>query len=173
MDAALERDFEAYVRASGPRLKRLAYLLTGDLPTAEDLLQSAYARLLPRWRTVGRFDDPDAYVRRIMVNLRTSWWRRHRGLESSVAAPAVPAPGDLAHEQAELDLLLQALRALPARQRTAVVLRHYCDLSEAETARVMGITVGGVKSQTSKGLAALRQALAPDGSSDAHEEATR
>jgi RNA polymerase sigma-70 factor (sigma-E family) len=155
------QDFDAYVRASGPRLKRLAYLLTGDVDTAEDLLQSAYAKVLPRWRRVRSYNDPDAYVRRVMVNLRTSWWRRHRGRESLGDPPVRAAPGDLAGEHAELDVLLQALRALPARQRAAVVLRHYCDLSEAETAAAMGITVGGVKSQTSKGLSALRTALAP------------
>ena len=155
------QDFDAYVRASGPRLKRLAYLLIGDLDAAEDLLQSAYAKVLPRWRLVRSYNDPDAYVRRVMVNLRTSWWRRHRGRESLGDPPTRAAPGDLAREHAELDVLLQALRALPARQRTAVVLRHYCDLSEAETAAAMGITVGGVKSQTSKGLSALRTALVP------------
>jgi RNA polymerase sigma-70 factor (sigma-E family) len=173
MDPAPERDFDLYVRVSGPRLKRLAYLLTGDLHTAEDLLQSAYAKVLPRWRTVGAYADPDAYVRRVMVNLRTSWWRRHRGRETHVATPAGTASGDLAADHAELDLLLHALRALPARQRTAVVLRHYCDLSEAETAGVMGITVGGVKSQTSKGLAALRAVLAADGLAGSPEEAAR
>ncbi len=163
------QDFDAYVRASGPRLKRLAYLLTGDVDTAEDLLQSAYAKVLPRWRRVRTYHDPDAYVRRVMVNLRTSWWRRHRGRESLGEPPVRAAAGDLADEQAELDALLAALRALPVRQRTAVVLRHYCDLSEADTAAAMGISVGGVKSQTSKGLSALRAAMAPG----ATEEAAR
>ena len=163
------QDFDAYVRASGPRLKRLAYLLTGDVHLAEDLLQSAYAKVLPRWRQVRTYHDPDAYVRRVMVNLRTSWWRRHRGRESLGEGPARAAPGDFTREHAELDALLHALRALPVRQRTAVVLRHYCDLSEADTAAAMGITVGGVKSQTSKGLSALRTAMAPG----ATEEAAR
>src|SRR3954451_14234052 len=81
MDALDETDFDAYVRASGPRLKRLAFLLTGDLYTAEDLLQSAYAKVLPRWRQVSRYDNPDAYVRRVMVSIRTSWWRRLRDRE--------------------------------------------------------------------------------------------
>src|SRR3954470_12273991 len=180
MDALDETDFDAYVRASGPRLKRLAFLLTGDLHTAEDLLQSAYAKVLPRWRQVSRYDNPDAYVRRVMVSIRTSWWRRLRGRETLTGElpdmPSSPrvgsAPGrDVAADQSELDQMLRALRTLPRRQQVAVVLRHYCDLSEAETAAVMGISVGGVKSQTSKGLAALRVTLTPSTSSEepAHE----
>ncbi len=173
MNAPPDLDFDAYVRASGPRLKRLAYLLTGDADGAEDLLQSAYAKVLPRWRQVCRYHDPDAYLRRVMDNQRTSWWRRDRGREVVGTVPVTAAAGDLADDHAELDVLLQALRALPARQRTAVVLRHYCDLSEAETAAVMGISVGGVKSQTSKGLVALRAALVPEGTTGSQEEATR
>jgi RNA polymerase sigma-70 factor (sigma-E family) len=162
MTAIGESDFDSYVRASGPRLKRLAFLLTGDLDEAEDLLQSAYARTLPRWRKVSRYENPDAYVRRVMVSIRTSWWRRARGREVLAADVPEQAGGhDHADAGAELDAVLTALRALPRRQQVAVVLRHYCDLSEAETARVMGITVGGVKSQTSKGLATLRAAMAP------------
>ena len=162
MNSSQESDFDSYVRASGPRLKRLAFLLTGDLNSAEDLLQSAYAKVLPRWRRVSAYDNPDAYMRRVMVSLRTSWWRRHRGREALTRDVVEVAGGrDLASDEAELDALLHALRTLPARQQVAVVLRHYCDLSEAETAAVMGITVGGVKSQTSKGLAALRAVLTP------------
>jgi RNA polymerase sigma-70 factor (sigma-E family) len=158
-------DFDTYIRSSGQRLKRLAYLLTGDLDTAEDLLQSAYAKTLPRWEQVRGYDNPDAYLRRVMVTIRTSWWRRLRGREvlsgdlreSGSSGPV--AGRDLAADQGELDRVLRALRRLPRRQQVAVVLRHYCDLSEAETAAVMGISVGGVKSQTSKGLAALRADL--------------
>lgn len=167
MDAGTVEDFDAYVRASGPRLARLAFLLTGDHDTAEDLLQTAYAKVLPRWRHVSRYDDPDAYLRRVMVNTRTSWWRRVRGRESVRAeVPDVTSAGDHAADEAVLDEVLAALRRLPRRQQVAVVLRHYCDLSEAETAAVMGISVGGVKSQTSKGLVALRAALRPDATSE-------
>jgi RNA polymerase sigma-70 factor (sigma-E family) len=155
-----DADFDAYVRGSHRRLKRLAFLLTGDLHAAEDLLQSAYARVYPRWGRVSRYENPDAYVRRVMVSIRTSWWRRVRGRE--VLTGDLPDRGggaDPATAEGELDRVLRALRRLPRRQQVAVVLRHYCDLSEAETAAVMGITVGGVKSQTSKGLVALRAAL--------------
>jgi RNA polymerase sigma factor (sigma-70 family) len=105
-------------------------------------------------------------MRRVMVTIRISWWRRIRGRE--ITTGEVPdavrrsgEDGDPAVGEVDLDLALRALRALPRRQQVAVVLRHYCDLSEAETASLMGITVGGVKSQTSKGLAALRVALPP------------
>src|SRR6188508_2722030 len=77
----VESDFDSYVRASGSRLKRLAFLLTGDIDTAEDLLQSAYAKVLPRWRQVSTYENPDAYMRRVMVSIRTSRWRRLRGRE--------------------------------------------------------------------------------------------
>jgi RNA polymerase sigma-70 factor (sigma-E family) len=157
-----ESDFDSYVRASGPRLKRLAFLLTGDLDTAEDLLQSAYAKVLPHWGRVRRYEDPDAYVRRAMVSIRTSWWRRLRGREvlTGDLPERLGGGGDPAVSEGELDAVLRALRTLPRRQQVAVVLRHYCDLSEAETARVMGISTGGVKSQTSKALASLRVTLA-------------
>jgi RNA polymerase sigma-70 factor (sigma-E family) len=180
MGALDEPGFDAYVRASGPRLKRLAFLLTGDLHTAEDLLQSAYAKMLPRWHRVSRYDNPDAYARRVMVSIRTSAWRRLRDREVLTGEPpdrpqrpgVSSAPGrDVAADEGEIDQLLRALRTLPRRQQVAVVLRHYCDLSEAETAAVMGISVGGVKSQTSKGLAALRITLTPSPTSEepAHE----
>ena len=168
----VESDFDSYVRASGSRLKRLAFLLTGDVDSAEDLLQSAYAKVLPRWRQVSTYDNPDAYMRRVMVSIRTSRWRRLPGREVLTgdrpdaigdfqAGVGSAAGRDFAVDQGELDGVLRALRTLPRRQQVAVVLRHYCDLSEAETATVMNISVGGVKSQTSKGLVALRAALRP------------
>jgi RNA polymerase sigma-70 factor (sigma-E family) len=156
-------DFDSYVRASGPRLKRVAYLLTGDLSDAEDLLQTAYAKVFPHWQRVLAGGNPDAYLRRVMVNTRTSWWRRLRDREfaSDSAHERSAAPGDHAERQADLDRVLRALRTLPRRQQVAVVLRHYCDLSEAEIAALMGTSVGTVKSQVSKGCAALRTVLAP------------
>lgn len=164
-EAALTgNDFEDWVRASSVRLRRLAYLLTGNLDQAEDLLQSAYAKVLPRWRKISAYDSPEAYMYRVMVNLRTSWWRRSRNREWSTdeipEAPwraGMPGEGDAVVES---QVLLAALRGLPERQRAAVVLRHWCDLSEAETAEAMRCSVGTVKSNTSRGLAHLRAALA-------------
>lgn len=156
-----EDSFEDYVNASATRLKRLAFLLTGDLGEAEDLLQAAYAKALPRWDRISGYDVPDAYMRRVMISIRTSWWRRSRNRETSVSEPPEPAHGgtDLSADVVQSQLLLSALRALPARQRAAVVLRHWCDLSEAETAEAMECSVGTVKSNTSKGLAHLRVAF--------------
>ena len=161
---ALTEDFEDWVRATSLRFRRFAYLLTGDLGQAEDLLQSAYAKVLPRWHKISKYDSPEAYMRRVMVNLRTSWWRRSRDLERSTdVIPERPwragAPGE---EDAvvESQVLLAALRDLPVRQRAAVVLRYWCDLSEADTAAAMECSVGTVKSNASRGLAQLRAALA-------------
>jgi RNA polymerase sigma factor (sigma-70 family) len=119
--------------------------------------------VFPHWDRVFAGGNPDAYLRRVMVNTRTSWWRRMRDREhpSGTAGEYLPAPGDHADRQADLDRVLRALRTLPRRQQVAVVLRHYCDLSEAEIAQVMGTSVGTVKSQVSKGCAALRTVLAP------------
>jgi RNA polymerase sigma-70 factor (sigma-E family) len=162
--ASTNGGFEGWVRASSPHLRRLAYLLTGDLDQAEDLLQEAYAKVFPRWRKVSAYDSPDAYMYRVMVNLRTSWWRRTRNRESSTNKIPEPfwhagSPGE-AEAVVESQVLLSALRALPERQRAAVVLRYWCDLSEAATATAMTCSVGSVKSNASRGLAKLRTALA-------------
>lgn len=97
--APAEEGFEDWVRASSRRLRRLAYLLTGDLDQAEDLLQSAYAKLLPRWHKISTYDSPETYMYRVMVNLRTSWWRRSRDREWSTdeipeASWRVGTPGE-------------------------------------------------------------------------------
>ncbi len=153
-------DFEAYVQASAGKHKRLAYLVTGDLHAAEDLLQAAYAKLYPKWDTVRTYDAPDAYLRKVMISLRTSWWRRHKNREwSTDQPPELGGVADHGAAVAESQSLLLALRRLPDRQRVAVVLRHWCDLSEQDTAVAMGCSLGTVKSNTSKGLAHLRTAL--------------
>lgn len=170
-------DFADWVHASAPRLRRLAFLLTWDLDEADDLLQSAYARVLPHWDRVSTYDSPEGYVRRVMVNLRTSWWRRSRWREwPTDQVPERPwRAGSPTEDDAvtESEVLLAALRALPERQRAAVVLRHWCDLSEAQTAEVMGCSVGTVKSSTARGLARLRTALAPADGADAAGDQTR
>ncbi|ADP82887.1 SigE family RNA polymerase sigma factor [Pseudofrankia inefficax] len=158
----MDDDFIGFVRDRGPALGRTAYLLTGDAGRAEDLVQSA---LLAVWLRRGKVEPAgwEAYTRRTMVNLSCSWWRRRSSGERPVAAiPDQPsregmAPTDTADERARL---VGALRRLPARQRAAVVLRHYEDLSEAETARQLGCTVGTVKSLTSRGLDRLRLLMA-------------
>jgi len=156
-------DFDAYVRATERQHKRLAFLLTGDLHEAEDLLQAAYAKMYPHWGKVRTYDVPDAYLRRVMVSLRTSWWRRSRHREWPTAdfPDGAGHHADHAGRVVESQALLVALRQLPERQRAAVVLRHWCDRSEADTAAAMGCSLGTVKSSTSKGLAHLRAAMAP------------
>jgi RNA polymerase sigma-70 factor (sigma-E family) len=151
-----DQEFDAYVVASGPRLKRFAYLLTGNLETAEDLLQTAYAKALPHWSRIRVYEDPDAYLRRVMVNARTSMWRRLRGREVLTDDLPEVAVADPTAAYEDTDGLRRALAELPPRQRAAVVLRFYCDLSEAQTAEALGVSVGTVKSLTSRGLSRLR-----------------
>jgi RNA polymerase sigma-70 factor (sigma-E family) len=162
--------FEEWVLATAPRMRRLAFLLTGDLDTAADLLQSAYARVYPRWERVSAMGSPEAYLHRVMVNLRTSWWRRHRNREYAV--DQVPEQAWDGRSTADTDAVVEsqrlvaALRAMPEKQRATVVLRYYCDLSEAETAEVMHCSLGTVKSNASRGLAQLRKVLGADDQSE-------
>ncbi len=156
--------FEDWVLATAPRMRRLAFLLTGDRETAADLLQSAYAKVYPRWDRVASMGSPEAYLHRVMVNLRTSWWRRHRNREYAVEE--IPERAWSAGDAVDTDVVVQsqsllaALRTMPEKQRVTVVLRYYCDLSEAETAEVMHCSLGAVKSNASRGLARLRTVLA-------------
>lgn len=149
--------FRDYVASSSAALLRTAYLLTGDRDDAEDLLQTALAKAYLSW---DRIRDPaaaHAYVRRVLVTTHTSWWRRRRDRE--VVTDTVPQPSSARDATADADLhdaLWSALLRLPRRQRAAVVLRYYEDLSEAETAAVLGVSVGTVKSTTSRALAKLR-----------------
>ena len=153
--------FRAFVDARSSALLRTAWMLTGDGQLAEDLLQAALARTWPHWRRV-RDGQPEAYVRRVMVNLQAAWWRRRwRGEQPSDDVPDGLVGGDPFAAVDERLLLTAALRALPLRQRQVVVLRYYEDLSEHEVAAVMGCSAGTVKSQAAKGLAKLRVALAP------------
>jgi RNA polymerase sigma-70 factor (sigma-E family) len=158
VDAAAEDEFREYVVARTPALLGTAYALTGDRGLAEDLLQVALLKAYRHWRQVRGSDQPDAYVRRIMVNQRISWWRRRRVPESDRPVPDRAGPEGAGVE--ERDELWRALRQLPQRTRAVVVLRYWEDLPEAEVARLLGCSVGSVKSQASRGLARLRVALA-------------
>lgn len=147
--------YTAFVeRCWGPQL-RIAMLLVGDRYRAEELLQDSLVKLYPRWRRVSRGGDPDAYLRRMLVNGRISRWRRRRR-EQLVAEPP-DRPGPPAPERR--DELRRALLALPPRQRAVVVLRHYADLSEREVAATLGCSVGAVKSQNFRALEKLRAQL--------------
>jgi RNA polymerase sigma-70 factor (sigma-E family) len=149
-----EAEFDDFVLARSQALIRSAYLLVQDAGLAEDLVQTA---LTKAWFAWSRIEDPEAYVRRIMVTTATSWWRRRWIRETPAEQPLTNAPAasdteDLARGQD----LWDALARLPRRQRAVVVLRYVEDHTEAETADLLGCSVGTVKSQCSKALAKLR-----------------
>jgi RNA polymerase sigma-70 factor (sigma-E family) len=150
--------FDAFVAGSSDRLLRTAYLLCGDVGHAEDLVQTALMRTARRWRTAR--EQPEAYARRVVVNLAKDRWRQlgrrpaELPLEVDVRAPESSALLDR-------DALLRAAQSLPEGQRAVLVLRYFDDLSVAGTAAALGVTEGTVKSQTSRALDALRAALNP------------
>lgn len=152
-----DEEFAAYMGARQPALLRTAYLLTGDLAGAEDLLQQALAKLYLSWDKVREREALDGYVRRIMVNEHTSLWRRawKRRERSTDEVPETGAAD--AYDDGTRDQLWAFVQTLPPRQRAVIVLRYYEDLSEAEIARTLGVSVGTVKSQASRALAALRE----------------
>lgn len=155
MDAQGREVFEAYVVGRSGALLRTAYLLTGNRADAEDLLQTALAKTYLAWDRIQDKQALDGYVRRVLVNTQTSVWRRRRPEDPYEDVPEVA--GRDAHADSDLHAALwTALSRLSRRQRAVVVLRFYEDLSEAETARALGVTVGTVKSTTSRALAALR-----------------
>ncbi|MEV6811983.1 SigE family RNA polymerase sigma factor [Micromonospora sp. NPDC051296] len=156
-----DEQFRLFVQRQWGPLLRTAYLLTGDRGTAEDLAQSALEKTHRRWGRVLRRDAPEVYVRRVMVNTAISWRRRRRPLEVPLlTSDGAPTP-DAYVQVEERELLLTALRRLPPRTQAILVLRYFEDLSEADTARVLGCSIGSVKSQASRGLARLRVEFAP------------
>jgi RNA polymerase sigma-70 factor (sigma-E family) len=158
-------EFDEWVAARGPGLLRLAYVLTGNRADAEDAVQDALARALPRWERIRSVGDPDAYVRRMVVNAHTSWWRKFRKHETPVAEAFVPEAerGTTGEDQ---DRLWRACLRLPEAQRVAVVLRYYEQLEYAEIAALTGVAEGSVRSRVSRGLAALREALGEEHDDD-------
>lgn len=159
MDRQAEREFTEFVEARSMALLRVAYVLTGDQHRAEDLVQVALTKLAARWRKV---DEPESYVRRILYHDQVSWWRRRTRLREDPVAdsPEYPVGDHTGGVDRRLDLRAALLRLGP-RQRAVLVLRFLEDQPEAEIARVLGCSVGTVRSQTSRALARLR-ALAPE-----------
>ena len=154
-------DFDDWVAARGPALLRLAYVLTGNQVDAEDAVQDALSRALPRWARICEADDVDAYVRRMVVNANVSRWRKFRRRETPTAVQHDRvAPSGMPAE--ERDALWRACQALPPDQRTAVVLRFYEDLDYAEIAALTGVREGSVRSRVSRGIATLRLELGED-----------
>jgi RNA polymerase sigma-70 factor (sigma-E family) len=154
VDQQTREVFDAFVRARHTALLRYGTVLTGDPHTAADLVQDALERTGLAWSRVQQQGDPEGYVRRVMANRNISNWRRLRR-ERLVGEP----PEQSYEDRPADDVMWQVLARLPKRQRTVLVLRYYEDLSEAEIARVLGIAPGTVKSQASKGIAALRAAI--------------
>lgn len=148
--------FREYVAGRYAALLRTAYLLTGDRHDAEDLLQTALAKTYLGWGRIRDRGAVDGYVRRVMVNSRTSLWRRRRLAEYATDRLPDSSGPDSTGDLELHDALWRALGQLPRRQRAAVVLRYYEDLSEAETADALGVSVGTVKSTVSRALARLR-----------------
>jgi RNA polymerase sigma-70 factor (sigma-E family) len=149
--------FREFVLTRGPALSRLAYVLCGDHAAAEDLVQSALAGLASRWRVVAAGGNPEGYARRTMINEHISWWRRRGRRERLVPQPPEGRPAAAADSGLDRLALADALARLAPRQRAVIILRFYEDLSEAETAEVLGVAIGTVKSQTHDGLARLRR----------------
>jgi RNA polymerase sigma-70 factor (sigma-E family) len=152
--------FSSYVRARGPVLLRTARSLTANPNDAEDLLQTALTKTYLAWERIEDHRALDGYVRRALVNTRTSQWRKRKieefACDELPEPDPLPAP-DPAEQQALRDAMWRAIGKLPERQRAMVVLRYYEDLSEAQTAEVLGVSVGTVKSAVSRALSKLRQ----------------
>jgi RNA polymerase sigma-70 factor (sigma-E family) len=158
-----DEDFSAFVDASSRRLLRSAYLITGNFAEAEDLLQTALEKAYRRWPSIRRTDMPEAYVRRMLVTTAIDAGRRRRLTSSPLQAESLPGRLDPAIEGvAGRSALLACVRELPPSQRAVLVLRYFDDLTEAETARTLGCTVGTVKSQHARAMARLRELVEND-----------
>jgi RNA polymerase sigma-70 factor (sigma-E family) len=151
--------FDDFVRSRSTGLLRVAYLLTGDRHSAEDLVQEVLEQMYVRWRRIR--GAPEAYARRALVNRATNRWRtRGRHPEAPLAHHDVAEP-DPSEDIVVRDAVVEALRGLPPRQRAAVILRYLDDLPVAEVARTLDCSEGNVKSSTSRGLERLRAVLTP------------
>jgi RNA polymerase sigma-70 factor (sigma-E family) len=152
-------EFREFARDRASPLHQSAYLLCGDWHAAHDLVQETLIKAYRHWPRVKRADNPDAYVRRILLNEARDRWRRPEKavpVEHFAAEPAVP---DATDDIARRDRLLQALLELPLQQRTTVVLRYLEDMTQGETAKLLGCSEGTVKSQSSRALTTLRKFL--------------
>ncbi|WP_239137584.1 SigE family RNA polymerase sigma factor [Sphaerisporangium rufum] len=153
-------EFEEFVRSRGHALYRYGVVLTGDPDDAADLVQEALLRLGDAWSRVRRKDDPEGYVRTIMVRQHISWWRRRR---RERLVDAVPETGYQDERLAGDGGLWAEIRALPRRQRAVLVLRYYEDRSDEQIARMLGVTPATVRSQAFRALRKLRVLTSRDG----------
>jgi RNA polymerase sigma-70 factor, ECF subfamily len=155
----LEHVFRDFVAARSPALQRTAYLLVGDWGLAEDLVQTALIKTYLAARGLGGVTAFEPYARTVLVHTAARWWRRRwRGERPSAVLPERPV-ADPADASAERDRVWRLILTLPVRQRAVLVLRFYEDLTEAQAAALLGVSIGTVKSHTARALAALRQRL--------------
>src|SRR5215472_3444417 len=160
--ADIDERFAVYVRDRGEHHLRVAVLLTGDWHAAEDLVQTSLVKLYQAWPKLQLDRDPDAYLRRIMVNTHRSWWRARWRRETPTGELPETVIADFADGQALAAQVRQALQALPRRQGEVLVLRYCADLPEAQVADLLGCSLGAVKTHARRGLQALRQILRED-----------
>jgi len=168
--ADLAREFESFVAANAGDLLRAGYLVLFDLGAAEDVVQECLVKVARRWPRVAGMDHPAAYARRIVVRdaVRAAERRQHERLELRAGPGVADVTADAASDRelrgvdARADLI-PLLRGLPARQRAVLTLRFFEDLTEAQTAKALGCSVGTVKSTTSRALERLRNQLATGG----------
>jgi RNA polymerase sigma-70 factor (ECF subfamily) len=161
-------DFDAFYRDTRQRVLGCVYLLTGDMGEAQDSVQEAYMRAWLRWSSVGRYDEPEAWVRLVAGRIATSRWRRARtrmrayvrhGVDERVSGPDADAVD-----------LVEALRRLPEDQREALVLHYLVGLPVADIARQTGRPEGTIKSRLARGRQALAGVLALDPSTEGHHD---
>jgi RNA polymerase sigma-70 factor (sigma-E family) len=150
--------FREFVQDHSRALLRTAWLLTGDWASAEDLVQSALAKTWPKWSAITRVDAPQVYVRRVLVTTFLGWRRLRSSTELVVGAVPERAVEDPDFALSDLRHSLRAaMLSLPPRQRAVITLRYFSDLTERQTAEVLGCSVGAVKSHASKAIARLRE----------------
>ena len=160
----VEADFREFVKLRRRSLLHAAYLLTGNLADAEDLVQSALAKTYQAWERIEDRKALDGYVRRAMVNTHISWWRQRKLTEYPTDDIPDQPVADSSAVSDSYDSLRRAIDRLPQRMRAAVMLRFFEDMTEAEVADVLGISPGTVKSTVSRAVAKLRadaELLAP------------
>jgi RNA polymerase sigma-70 factor (sigma-E family) len=156
VNGSVRAEFSDFAYSRWPRLYRLGYGLTGDPGLAEDLAQTALANAYAAWPRVRRADDPDAYLRRILLNCYRGGFRKRRVAEELSDSVPDAVMADPVGQQGDRAAVLAAVAELPPKQREVVLLRFWLDLTEAQVAATLGCSVGNVKSQTARALAKLK-----------------
>jgi RNA polymerase sigma-70 factor (sigma-E family) len=168
--AVCQPDFEHFVTTRGKALLRFAVVLCGDRGRAEDLVQSSLLSVYPRWDKVAAMERPEAYVRTAIVREHLRWWRRRSSWEipAVIAEEDEPTHSDQAQTYVSRDAAWELLGRLPRRQRAVLVLRYYADMADDEIAAALGCRPSTVRSQATRGLAALRDFYSHSVRSDSH-----